>query len=506
VRSRRSSRLYLIFTLGAVSLLLTYFLTPLVRDHIGQLGFLDLPDGIRKKHPRPVPRVGGIAIALSYAATFAIAFVLPFSYTYILHNALPGIWKLTLVASIVFLTGVLDDLVGLNAPQKLTGIVVAGVLAYWAGIRVDIHLLPGVSAYPWLGFAITVIWLVGCTNAFNLIDGVDGLAAGVGLFATVTMLVAALTQPNLPLALATMPLVGCLLGFLRYNFNPASVFLGDSGSLLIGFLLGCYGALWSQKSITLVALAAPVLAISIPLLDVVLSILRRFLRSRPIFKGDRGHIHHRLLDRGFSPRGAVLIMYGLCAIAAALSLLASALHNQFSGLIVIVFCVAAWAGIQYLGYAEFAMAGQMFLKGQFRRVIDAETRLLDFETALSKAANLGECWTKIQAGSQEFGFHAVRMSVGGILFQESSRRSSGPEWQLRIPLSGTEYVNFFRDLDSGSDVDPLILSAFVRCVERGLKQSVGNYEPEAIPLQPGSALVYATGASGGARVARSSAG
>jgi UDP-GlcNAc:undecaprenyl-phosphate GlcNAc-1-phosphate transferase len=460
--------LYLIFTLGVVSLLLTYVLTPIVRDRIGKFGFLDHPDGIRKKHLGPIPRVGGIAIALSYAATFAIALILPFSYNYILHNALPGIWKLTLVTSIVFLTGVLDDLVGLNAWQKLIGIGSAGVLAFWAGIRVDVHLLPGLSAYPWLGFAITVIWLVGCTNAFNLIDGVDGLAAGVGLFATVTMLLAALTQPNLPLALATMPLVGCLLGFLRYNFNPASVFLGDSGSLLIGFLLGCYGALWSAKSVTLVALAAPLLAVSVPLLDVALSILRRFLRNRPIFQGDRGHIHHKLLDLGFSPKGAVLVIYGLCAIAAALSLLVSALHNQFSGLIVILFCGAAYVGIQYLGYAEFAMAGQMFLKGQFQRIIDTETRLLDFETALAKASNLGECWSKIRAGSREFGFHGVRMSVGGTVFQESSRRVSGTVWQLRIQLSDTEYVNFFRDLDSSSVVDSLILSAFVTCVERGL--------------------------------------
>ena len=484
--------MYLIIAVGAVSLLLSYILTPLIRDHVGRLGFLDQPDGIRKKHSGPVPRVGGIAIALSYGATFAIALVLPFSYTHILHNAFAGIWKLTLVASLVFLTGVLDDLVGLNAWQKLTGIGAAGVLAYFAGIRVDIHLFPGISAYPWMGFAITVVWLVGCTNAFNLIDGMDGLAAGVGLFATVTMLLAALTQPNLPLALATMPLVGCLLGFLRYNFNPASVFLGDSGSLLIGFLLACYGALWSEKSVTMVAMAAPLLAVSIPLLDVGLSILRRFLRNRPIFQGDRGHIHHKLLERGFSPKAAVLVIYGLCAIAAAVSLVVGALHNQLSGLIVILFCVAAWVGIQYLGYAEFAMAGQMFLKGNFRRIIDAETRLVDFERALSQAADLDECWTTILAGSREFGFQGVRMSMAGLLFEDADCRNNGPLWQLRIPLSGSHYVNFFRDFNS--DVDPLILSAFVNCVERGLKENLRNRELETIHRRPAMELAYAAGA------------
>ena len=283
-------------------MVLALVLTPLVRDHVGKLGFLDHPDGVRKKHAAPIPRVGGIAIVLSYIITFAIALALPFTYTDHLHKALPDILPLTLVGSVVFLTGVLDDLIGLAAWQKLMGIFGASVLAYFAGIHVDIHLLPGLPAWPWLGFAITVIWLVGCTNAFNLIDGMDGLAAGVGLVAAVTMLVAALTQSNLPLALATMPLAGCLLGFLRYNFNGASVFLGDSGSLLIGFMLGCYGALWSEKSVTLVALTVPLLAVSIPLIDVVLSILRRFLRNRPIFQADRGHIHHRLLDRGFEPQ------------------------------------------------------------------------------------------------------------------------------------------------------------------------------------------------------------
>src|ERR1700730_17330485 len=122
--------------------------------------------------------------------------------------------------------------------QKLIGISAAAVLAYAAGIRVDVHLLGVASSWPWLSFAITVIWLIGCANAFNLIDGMDGLAAGTGLFATLTMLLAALSQGNLPLAMVTVPLAGCLLGFLRYNFNPASVFLGDCGSLLIGFLLG----------------------------------------------------------------------------------------------------------------------------------------------------------------------------------------------------------------------------------------------------------------------------
>ncbi len=489
--------MFLIVTLGTVSFLLALILTPIARDCLGNRGFLDHPDGFRKKHSTPIPRVGGIAIAASYLVTFAIAFVLPFTYTALLHNALPTIWRLALVASVVFLTGVLDDILAFKAREKLVGIVAAAVLAYWAGIRVDVHLFPLASSLPWASFATTVIWLVGCTNAFNLIDGMDGLAAGVGLFATVTMLVAALSQGNMPLALATMPLAGCLLGFLRYNFNPATVFLGDSGSLLIGFLLGCYGAQWSEKSVTLAAMTVPLLAVSIPLVEVALSMARRFVRNQPIFQGDRGHMHHKLLDRGFSPKGVVLMMYGLCGLAAMASLLVSSLHNRFGGFIVILFCVGAWIGIQYLGYGEFAMVGQMFVKGKFRRIIDAETRLLDLEAALTKAADVHDCWTTILLSSKEFGFHSVRMNIAGMVF-EDSRDNRGPEWQLRIPLPRAQYINFSRDFNS--DVNPLILSAFVSAVERGLKEMVGQ-PPEVIRM-PVPELTYA--ASAGAGLAKSS--
>jgi len=486
---------FLILTLGVLSVGLALLLTPLVRDTIGKLGFLDHPDGIRKKHSGPIPRVGGIAIVLAYILTFAIALALPFSYTQVLHGALPQILELTAVGLVVFLTGVLDDLVGLSAKQKLIGIVAAACLAYASGIHVDIHLLPGLPTWHWLGFAITVLWLVGCTNAFNLIDGMDGLAAGVGFVATITMLLAALTQQNLPLVLVTMPLAGCLLGFLRYNFNPASIFLGDGGSLLIGFLLGCCGALWSEKSVTMVALTGPLLAVSIPLLDVLLSVVRRYLRNRPIFQADRGHIHHKLLDRGLSPRSAVLTIYGLCGLVAILALVVSALHNRLAGLIVIGFCAAAWIGIRHLEYAEFVMAGKMFLGGKFRRIIDAEARLIDFQTSLAEAHDLEECWTRICGGSAEFGFQGVRMSVDNAIFEELTSPGANRIWQLRIPLPGGEYINFFRDFNSA--MDPLVLSAFVTAVERGLTAWL-TARQDAVVRRPTSPLAYSATATVGA--------
>lgn len=487
--------MFLIFTLGVLSVVLALIITPFVRDLLGK-NFLDHPDGVRKKQATAVPRVGGIAIAVSYVVTFAIALVLPFTYVQHLHHELPSILPLTLAASVIFFTGVLDDLIGLAPWQKLLGIVGAAILAYFSGIHVVIERLQHMPEWHWLGFAITVIWLVGCTNAFNLIDGMDGLASGIGLVATVTMLLAALVQNNVPLILATMPLAGCLLGFLRYNFNGASVYLGDSGSLTLGFLLGCFGALWSNKSVTLMALTVPLLAVSIPLLDVALSILRRFLRHRPIFQADRGHIHHRLLARGFSQRGAVLTMYAFCGLVAILSLLLTSIHNnQFGGLIVILFGGAVWLGISQLDYAEFASAGRILFGGQFRRMIDVEARLKDFEANLAKASGVEECWSHIRTGSRDFGFDEVRMSFNGRVFDEAhtSPVPAQPRWQLRIPLRDSQYVNFYRGFDDA--MDPLVMSAFVQAVQRGLEAQPAKPAVEVIRMS-GRELLYSAGASG----------
>ena len=163
---------------------------------------------------------------------------------------------------------------------------------------------------------LTILWLIACTNAINLIDGLDGLASGVALFATLAALSAAAVQGNIGLMLAAVPLAGCLVGFLRYNFNPASVFLGDSGSLTIGFLLGCFAVIWCQKSATLIGMAAPLIALSLRLWMSAYPFSPRFISDQVHFTADRGHIHHRLLAQGLQPRRAALLLYGVCGVAA----------------------------------------------------------------------------------------------------------------------------------------------------------------------------------------------
>jgi hypothetical protein len=187
-----------------------------------------------------------------------------------------------------------------------------------------------------------------------------------------------------------------------------------------------------------------------------------------------------------------------------LSLLASALRNQFSGLIVIAFCGVAWIGIRHLEYTEFAMAGRLFLQGGFRRIIDAETRLIEFEKTLSRATGVQECWIKIRAASRDFGFHGVRMNLKGVAFEDFEFLSSTRLWELRIPLPDAQHVNFFRELET--EATSMLLSGFVaavehgmkRCLERGLQEDVGGRDAEVVSLRAVMKRYYPAGAAAGA--------
>ena len=465
--------MYLILTLGILSILFSLVLTPAVRDLFLKRGLIDQPDNYRKRHEIPVPRIGGIAIAISYLAAFGVVLLMPFSYASQIRPVLSEVWKVIPAAGIVLGVGLLDDLKGLRPWHKLLGQTVAASVAYWAGVNVQ--LISGHPLEPWLSFPVTVIWLVACSNALNLIDGLDGLAAGLGLVASLTILVAALLHQNLALVVTVVPLAGSLLGFLRYNFNPASVFLGDCGSLMIGFLLGAFGVIWSQKSATAFGMMVPMMAIAIPLLDAFLAVSRRFLRHQPIFTADRSHIHHRLLDMGLSPRQVVTLLYGACCLAAAFSLLQASLQNQFSGLIVVLFAIAAFIGIRSLRYVEFGVARDMILKGTFQKMIDAQTKLTQFDASLEAASTVPQLWDALVAGGQILGFHGVRAKIHGRVMQEEfDERGDGACWQLRIPLPKGQYINFHRDFET--ELSPVVIGSLVRTVESRITEKLASLE------------------------------
>ena len=452
-----------LFDVTSVAFLIALILTPLVRDIANRFGFVDNPDGLRKFHASPVPRVGGPAVAGAFALALCFVAVAPYRNLNVnIGSGLRVALALSPAALTILLIGVADDIRGLKPWQKLIGEVVAAVLAYYAGFGV--HILRGQPLSDWISLPVTILWLVGCANALNLMDGMDGLASGVALFATITTFIAALIHHSLPLALLTAPMVGALLGFLRYNFNPASIFLGDSGSLFIGFLLGCFGTMWGEKSATAIGMTAPLIAMAMPLLDTSLAIVRRFLRGQPIFSADRGHIHHRLLDLGFTPRRAVLTLYGFCGLAAALSLIQDVVHTEFHGPVIILLCGASWIGVSRLRYAEFGITGQiLFKRGSFRRMVAAQLGLQRFEQALNQTTTIHDTWDVVQAHASALGFAGVTLRIGADVFSTLTTGEAPSFWQVRVPFTASQFVNLH--LNPARDVHPAILVTFPKILE-----------------------------------------
>ncbi len=292
-----------------ISFGLSLVLTPVCRDLALRWGWVDQPEHGAAR-ARPIPRIGGVPVLL--ACVLSVALV---------AGAWPAMSALLPAGLLVFACGLCDDLYGLSPWQKLVIQIAGAAMACAAGVRID-HVAAHAIPPPW-GVALTIAWLVGAMNALNLVDGVDGLAGGVGFLAALTIVTSALLHGHTALALAAAPLAGALVGFLRYNFAPASIFLGDCGSLTLGFLLGAYGVIWSHKTDTLLGMAAPLMALSIPLLDTAVAIVRRAWAGQPIFRGDRCHIHHRLLERGLTPRSVALLLYAVSGLGGVLSLLAS---------------------------------------------------------------------------------------------------------------------------------------------------------------------------------------
>ena len=467
--------MYSLAFLGAVSFLLTLLITPFVRNGFRRLGIVDHPND-RKLHRHPIPRVGGVAIVLAYAAAYGCLLLAHFQAGAKILHGLDFVLRLAPAALVIFATGFIDDIWGLKPWQKLIGEVGAALMAYWAGIRIQ-DFAGYVLAY-WLQLPLTVVWLVACTNAVNLIDGVDGLATGIGLFAACTTLFAGLLENNIALTLATAPLVGCLLGFLRYNFNPATIFLGDCGSLLIGFLLGCYGVLWSEKAATILGMTAPLMALSIPLLDTSLAIARRFLRQRPVFTADRGHIHHRLLDRGLTPRKVALILYACSALGAMCSLLM--MDKHVAGMVIIIFCAVTWIGVQHLGYIEFGTAGRMFLDGAFRRMLNSQVSLQTYQEQLIAAPTPEDCWEVILAACKEAGFHRVQMTLAKRTFEWQDGINPMNTWDVMIPISEADCVRLTRSFGGGPE--PNIIAPFADLLRQALVPKLPVFAVMSGPL------------------------
>lgn len=347
-------------------------LTRWVRDFANAHGWSAPPASDRHIHSEKIPRLGGIAIFITLWCIALLAWAAE-SFGASGHLFSHTTFKILGPASIVFVVGLIDDFRGLGPYVKFVAQIGAATLLFCNGFGISrLSLLAGHPQLGWLvGLPLTILWVVWITNAFNLIDGLDGLAAGCALFSTIVTGVAAMLLHSDGILVLTLALAGAIAGFLRYNFNPASIFLGDCGSLFIGFLLSAVALAGSQKAPTVVAVAIPVVSLGLPILDVAVAVIRRFLSCKKLFAADREHIHHKLLGMGASHRQAVLVLYGVSACFGLLSL--SLLHPAGALVVAVLMVVVIGVpiGVKQLRYPEFRELGRAANRTFYQRHVIA---------------------------------------------------------------------------------------------------------------------------------------
>jgi len=293
----------------SVALVLSLAATPAVKIFAVRVGAIDVPKDARRVHQSPIPRLGGLAIFVG----FVLSVVIFAEITVQVRGILIG-------SVIIVILGVLDDIMSLRAYIKLLVQIVAALIAVFHGVIIEVFSHPLVfldAEYVFLGvltIPVTVIWIVGITNSVNLVDGLDGLAVGVSTISSVVMLVIALmvSEPNVAIIMAA--LAGACVGFLPYNFNPAKIFMGDTGALLLGYVLATVSIIGLFKFYAIVSFAAPFLVLAVPFFDTSFAFLRRLVKGKNPMSPDRGHFHHRLIDMGLSQKQAVVILYAVSGL------------------------------------------------------------------------------------------------------------------------------------------------------------------------------------------------
>jgi UDP-GlcNAc:undecaprenyl-phosphate/decaprenyl-phosphate GlcNAc-1-phosphate transferase len=436
--------------------LLSLFTTSFVRDMAHRHGWLQAPNLDRHVHTVPLPRIGGVAILTSFSIVLLATLLIQRWIG--AHFVLPvrPIITLLVPAFIIFLLGLYDDLRGVGPYWKFLVQAGAATLLFVGGYGIN-HLdlvSSGWTIQSFFGLPLTILWVLLITNAFNLIDGLDGLAAGSAFFSTGIVFILSILSPNPLISCLSIALAGSILGFLRFNFNPASIFLGDSGSLFIGFMLSEMALVGAQKAPTMVAVAIPIVALGLPILDVFLAVVRRFLGGKPLFAGDGDHIHHKLLKRGLSQREAVLILYSVTAGFGFVSLVL--LHQRSAiALVLALTGLAVLVGVQQLRYGEFDEMLSIVQRSTHRRRFIANHLAVRRATeSLQSCDEFTSICKVLQDTLQSVGFDGIRFQMlhpngfsassfhpllyepdGKLVLAWSERGSENPLWELRLELA-----------------------------------------------------------------------
>ena len=354
-----------------VGFLVTYLLTPAVRSLARRVGFLDHPDA-RRLHAKPVPLGGGIAVFVGFHAACAMLFLVPWEP---FQSQISISWwgRFAALSALVVAIGLADDRLRIGPRHKLAGQVLVAALAYAADIRIGNVLGMHVPAY--VDAALTVLWFVLLINAFNLVDGADGVAAGLTLIAALGLGVSLVIRRVPGDALLMAGLAGCCLAFLRYNFHPASIFLGDAGSMFLGFTVAALSLSTHSKGTLMAAIGVPLLAAGIPLLDTGLAVWRRSARSllpeagekspplAGLARADMDHLHHRLIREGLSQGKVAVILYVFSAFLAGVGVLSLLFHSRALGIVIVAFVLGAYVVVRHLAWIELLDTGAAVSRG-----------------------------------------------------------------------------------------------------------------------------------------------
>jgi UDP-GlcNAc:undecaprenyl-phosphate GlcNAc-1-phosphate transferase len=450
-----------------ISVLCGTLLTPIVRRLAYVFDVLDHARSSRKIHGHPIPRLGGIAIVIAFYAPMVGLLLLHSDVGQMFVAEREHVIGLFAGGIVIALLGLYDDLRGANAIQKFLVQFAVAAMLYKLGFRMEALANPfgAPITLGWASLPLTMLWIVGVINALNLIDGLDGLAGGVALVAVVTTFLVSLQRVHPLMMLFSSALAGSIVGFLFYNFNPASIFMGDTGSMFLGFVLATTALQTNQKASTAVAVLIPGIALGLPIMDTLLAIGRRAVRGRPLFQADKEHIHHKLMDLGLSHRQAVLVLYGFCILLGAAALILTFASSLQSTLLLVVLAVVAFIFLRSLGYVRFDRIPESTLDRKRNRAMRAALRPLGRRLRQLRAPK--EMWPIVMEAAKALGAVSATLQLDGaeatetttsatLTFGPTDVETPIPLFRFRFAVPGSKAAERFLELgwaDGRQEVD-----------------------------------------------------
>jgi len=429
------------------SAFLALLITPVVIWLARRLGIVDLP-GARHMHTKPISHIGGVAIFLSMMPLAVCVLFLSNVTGDMFRDIMPKVIVLLSAAASMFLVGLIDDVMtkGLRARVRFLAQIAAAIAVCSVGIRIESVVIADwlTLDFGWFSWPLTIFWIVGITNAVNLSDGLDGLAAGISAVACGVIAVLAIHSGNVVMAVLMLALLGSLTGFLCYNFNPARIFMGDCGSMFLGFTIASSSVLCSMKSSALVGLALPVLALGIPVFDTLFSMLRRFIERRSILAPDRRHFHHRLVDLGMKQHHVVILIYVMTLLAAGLGMFMMGTGNTSSLLVFLCILLMLLLLFRIVGSIRLreTITG---LRGKYALNRQIEEERISFEAAqldFRRAETFEQWWLAVSKAADRMEFLTISLPLTNrdgtyhrlIWWQDDKMPNSDHEELLKVSI------------------------------------------------------------------------